>query len=116
MDDEPIMRESLALRDLGHEVIETEDGRSAIDRFRQNWETGLNFDLLFHDLTIPGGLGGCETLEVIRAFNPGVCAVVMIGYTYSKVMANPQLAGFAGVLPKSFTTADLVRVIESLRP
>jgi len=55
-------------------------------------------------------------LEVIRAFNPGVCAVVMSGFTDGKVMANPQAAGFAGVLPKPFTTADLVRVIAQLKP
>jgi CheY-like chemotaxis protein len=62
---------------------------------------------------VAGGVIVATNVDRQRAI---VRAVVMSGYTDSKVMANPQSAGFAGVLPKPFTTADLFRVIESLRP
>lgn len=60
MDDEEILRitTEAQLTQLGHEVILTMDGTETIDKYKELQELGDPVDLLFMDLTIPGGMGG----------------------------------------------------------
>ena len=60
------------------------------------------------DLTIPGGMGGVETLKELQKIDENVVAVVSSGYSSS-------VAGsFHGVLPKPYTLANLRKMIESV--
>ena len=96
MDDEELVRnvaqEMVAA--LGHDVVCAEDGRKAIDLFRQAREAGNPFDLVILDLTVKGGMGGEEAIRKIRDIDPGVKAVVSSGYADSPVVANYRALWF----------------------
>ncbi|MCK5405722.1 MAG: response regulator, partial [Desulfobulbaceae bacterium] len=72
MDDEEIVREVVEqmLVYLGYEVVFVADGSQAIERYRESRESGASFDLVILDLTVPGGMGGKETMEHLLKIDP----------------------------------------------
>ena len=69
------------------------------------------FDAVIVDLTIPGGMGGADTIEVLRKLDPEVRAVVSSGYSDDPILANHQQYGFAARILKPYKAADLGRVL-----
>ena len=77
----------LALTSLGYATLQAPDGPTALRLV----EEGAEFDLLFTDLVLPGGMNGREVAEAVRARRPDVAVVYTSGY------APDVLAGRLGV-------------------
>lgn len=109
MDDEELVREMSmdVLKYLGCETAAAADGHETIKLYMQAQENNNPFDILIMDLTIPGSMGGVETLERLRLLNPEVKALVSSGYANDPVMANYREYGFCGVVPKPFMVEEL---------
>ena len=95
-----------------HEV--SADGATAVELYRQAMERGEPFDLVILDLTVPTGLGGRETIQLLKEVDPSVQAVVSSGYANDPVMASYQDYGFAGVLAKPYTFKQFQALIGDL--
>ncbi len=113
MDDEPAVREVLAqmLKKLGYEPVCVAEGQQAVAAYRQAQEQGTGFAAAILDLTIPGGLGGKETLKLLRHLDPDVKAIVSSGYGEDPIMAKYADFGFGGVIAKPYKIADLSEVL-----
>lgn len=109
MDDDVLVSETLQqiLTSLGYSVTLAADGQSAIEEYRKAFSEGNRFDLVIMDLTIPGGMGGREAIQHLRAFDPAIRAIVSSGYSTAPVMANYREYGFQGVIAKPYRVADL---------
>jgi two-component system cell cycle sensor histidine kinase/response regulator CckA len=59
-------------------------------------------------------MGGKETILKLRAFDPGVKAIVSSGYSSDSIIANYQQYGFSGVLTKPYQTKDLSCVLQKV--
>lgn len=116
MEDEQTIRELLGkvLRSLGHRVELVQDGAEAVERHREALAAGEPYDLFLLDLTVPGGMGGLETLEQLRAREPGVKAVAMSGYSADGALADHARYGFAGALPKPFGAREVGEVLAAV--
>ncbi len=116
MDDQESIRNLLSkmLSIMNCECDFAEDGAAAIDKFVSARSAGAPFDMIFMDLTIPGGMGGKDAIEIIRKIDPEAIAVVASGYSNDPVMANYQDYGFKGRLDKPFKMQDLARLMNSL--
>jgi len=114
LDDDPTLRILMrrALSAAGHTVDVVGEGMALVERFRHARDQGMGYDVLVLDLTIPGGLGGLWAIERLRAVDPEVRAVACSGYTASRVMADPESAGFVGALQKPFRLDDLRQAVE----
>ena len=115
LDDEATLRR-LAVRIFAHLGCEAEtcgDGDETVRLYEEARRLGRPYDLVVLDLTIPGGTGGLDTLERLQAIDPSVRAIVSSGYSTDPVMASYREHGFAAVLPKPFTPADVGRAIET---
>jgi CheY-like chemotaxis protein len=88
-------------------VETTLDGKHAIELYKLSLNTGVPFDVVILDLTIPGGVGGQEVIKEILAFDPGAKAIVSSGYAEGPIMSNYYLYGFKGVLAKPYTQLQL---------
>ena len=89
-------------------VVETaRDGAEAVALYRAARESGKPFDAAILDLTVPGRMGGKETIRELLAIDPDVRAIVFSGYSNDPVMADCRKYGFRGVLPKPFTMNEL---------
>ncbi len=116
MDDEQIILDvSLeVLKFLEYEVMFARDGAAAVELYKREKETGAPFDLVILDLSVPDGLGGKETIALLRAYDPGVTAIVSSGYSHDPVVQQYRENGFAGVLSKPYKISDMKNILEQL--
>jgi PAS domain S-box-containing protein len=114
-DEEPVrMLACTMLRHFGYEPLPCKDGAEAVIRYNQAKRKGEPFAAVIMDLTIPGGMGGREALQQIRAGDPGVRAIVSSGYSNDPVMAKYREHGFRGVVEKPYTIEELGRVLHEV--
>lgn len=115
MDDDPSIRNfvSKALAHFGYEVACVEDGRVAIEQYRLAMEQGEPYDGVILDLTVPGGMGGSETMRALRELDPKVKAIVSSGYSNDKIMADFRTFGFCARIIKPYQIDEL-RTVASL--
>ena len=66
---------------------------------------------MIFDLTIPGGMGGMETIGRLRKADTQVPVFVASGYADDPVMVNPEKYGFTGSIPKPFVLAELSELL-----
>ena len=113
MDDDDLIRELTGemLARLGYRVEPVRDGQAALAAYRSAREAGHPFDLVIMDLTIPGGMGGRETIAELRKLDPEIRAIVSSGYSNDPILANYQAYGFQGVLKKPFRMEELKRML-----
>jgi CheY-like chemotaxis protein len=116
VDDEEEVRKVAVrlLKRLGYTSEAVSDGSAAITRYVDAQRAGLPFDIVMMDLTIPGGMGGLETIEHLRRIDPGVTAIVSSGYADSSAMADFDRFGFRGVIAKPYDPAEFKATFERL--
>ncbi|HEY3416916.1 MAG TPA: response regulator, partial [Armatimonadota bacterium] len=102
------------LETSGYETIAVNDGHAALAQYREAMSANRPFDIVIADLTIPGGMGGKETISQLRALDPAVCAIVTSGYSNDPVMADYTTFGFQGMLVKPFKVDDLRVLVEHI--
>ncbi|NVN90061.1 MAG: response regulator [Desulfuromonadales bacterium] len=116
MDDEKIIRDVVQaiLENFGYEVECVENGTDAAKLYQKRREQNAPFSAVILDLSIPGGIGGKETIEMLLKIDPNVKAIVSSGYSSDPVMANYRDYGFSAVLRKPYLPQELCRVIRKL--
>ena len=113
MDDEEIIREVVLqmLLKSGYEVETVDDGHQALEKYKRALDAEEPFDIIIMDLTIPGGMGGQETMKEILALDPDARAIVSSGYADDPVMANYSEYGFRGISTKPYSLNQLLEVL-----
>ncbi|MHC1725622.1 MAG: PAS domain S-box protein [Syntrophobacteraceae bacterium] len=116
VDDEKLILDvaGAMLTQLGCEVAFATEGSSAIDMYKEARSQGKPFDAVILDLTIPGGLGGKETIRYLLEIDPDVRAIVSSGYSNDPVMANFEEYGFRGFVSKPYRISDLSDVLRKV--
>lgn len=109
MDDEEAIRSQTTemLENLGHKPAAAAHGQAALSLYRKAQLEGKPFDLVILDLTVPGEMGGQETIQELLAINPEVRAIVSSGYADDPIMARYADHGFKGVATKPYTLDEL---------
>jgi CheY-like chemotaxis protein len=101
-----------ALTRRGCRVVEAADGAAAIECYVRARADDDPFDVVILDLTVPGGMGGRETMARLLELDPEVRAIVSSGYSGDAAMAEHRELGFADVLAKPYRPRDMVAVVE----
>lgn len=116
MDDDELIRKTAGeiLTKIGCTVTDAADGAKAIELYMQAKENGEPFDLVIMDLTIPGGLGGKETIRRLLELDPTVKAVVSSGYSNDPVLSDYRHYGFKGVIVKPYEISELRKTLSRL--
>ncbi|MDO9327084.1 MAG: response regulator [Methanoregula sp.] len=114
MDDEQIILDVTqeVLNFLGYEVMFAREGQAAIEIYKREKSAGAPFDVVILDLSVPDGMGGKEAIGLLKAFDPGVKAVVSTGYSNDPVVMDYASFGFSGKLSKPYKIKDLKQVLE----
>lgn len=105
VDDDPAVREVTAtfLEELGHEILEAEDGPSAL----RTLETA-EIDLMVADLAMPL-MSGAELAATVKASHPRMPVLLVTGYAELDKLPKEY-----PLLHKPFRQADLARCIQEL--
>lgn len=116
MDDEQIILDVTheVLKYLGYEVVFAQDGAAALDRYKKEKATGSPFDVVILDLSVPDGMGGKETIEKLKKFDPSVKAVVSSGYGNDPVVQDFEQYGFCAKLSKPYKINDMKTILEKV--
>lgn len=116
MDDEVGILETTSdiLRHLGYTVATAQDGEAAVDAFARAQESGKPFDGVILDLTVPGKMGGLETMEKLRELDPRVRVIVSSGYLNDPIIKNPGKYGFYKSIGKPYLLEELNRILQDL--
>lgn len=114
MDDDEVMREILTamLKLLGYEVVCTENGQEAVNFMVKCIINKKNVSGMLFDLTVPGGMGGKEAIEKIRAMGIRIPAFVASGYADDPIIINPKKYGFNASIRKPFIKTELIDILE----
>ncbi|MEI6560830.1 MAG: PAS domain S-box protein [Verrucomicrobiota bacterium] len=114
IDDEEVICELInyTLSALGYTVLESRDGKTAIQLYQEAFDAGHPFDLVIMDLTIPGGMGGRGAMQELKKINPQVKAIVSSGYTLDPVMCHFEEYGFCGSIAKPFDLVHLEQAVQ----
>ena len=99
---------------LGFTVDCARNGTEAIERYKRNKAAGDEYNVVILDLTIPGGMGGKETIENLIKIDPQIKAIVCSGYSTDPIMADYTKYGFSIALAKPFEANELLKAIMTL--
>jgi len=109
MDDETMIRDVLHnMLSINHQVETTKNGQEALEVYGKALSSEEPFDVVILDLTIPGGMGGVETLRNLQAMDPKIVAIVSSGYS------DTMPKGFAGILSKPYDFHKLESLLQTV--
>jgi len=116
MDDEEIVRNvtEKVIGQLHYEAAFAEDGVEAVELYKKAKSSEHPFDAVILDLTVPGGMGGVETLQKLLEIDPQVKSIVSSGYSNDPVMSNFEQYGFNAILAKPYTIQELAKVLQEV--
>ncbi len=106
-EDDPFVRSYAvaSLRSLGYRVIEATDGREALDALN----AGVQVDLLFSDVVMPGGINGWDLAERARRIRPGLKVLLTSGYALETLAERGRLPEGALILNKPYRKLELAK-------
>ena len=102
------------LMELGYDVSCASDGSETIGLYQDAARIGQPFDAVIMDLTIPGGMGGKETIRQLLSIDPQATAIVSSGYSNDPIMSDFEKYGFCGVATKPYTIEKLSWVLHDV--
>jgi PAS domain S-box-containing protein len=103
-DDEEVRETAAAtLHDLGYTVLKAKDAQSALNVI----ESGLNIDLLFTDVVMPGTLRSPELARKARARLPQIGVLFTSGYTENAIVHGGRLDPGVELLAKPYSREAL---------
>jgi CheY-like chemotaxis protein len=115
MDDEEVIldMEKRLLASFGYSVVCAKNGNEVIEYLSRNADSKREIVALILDLTIPGGLGGEETIRHIRKTYPDIPAFVSSGYADDPIMVHPARYGFTASIRKPFRKVELSEMLNN---
>lgn len=116
MDDEKMVRDiaQAMITRLGYSVTLAQDGTEALELYDEQYDLGEPIDIVIMDLTIPGGMGGKDSVKEILAIDPDAKVIVSSGYSNDPAMANCQEYGFVASVVKPYQLQELAKVINQV--
>ncbi|MFH1346634.1 MAG: response regulator [Spirochaetota bacterium] len=114
IDDNKAIRNVLSefLSEFGNQVITAADGVNGLEVFRHSG----NFDIVFTDRTMPGGVLGEEVMREIKRLSPKTFVVLMSGDDQKEVINAGITAGADAILCKPFKLAEVDDLINDFFP
>ena len=101
-----------SLQELGFIVHDVDNPHEAL----QLIENGLNIDLLFTDVVMPG-MNGRQLADQLRAMRPDLKVLYTTGYTRNAILHNGVIDSDVVLLVKPYSVDDLARkIIDALNP
>ena len=118
MDDEEMVRDVAVtmLQAMGYEGHAAKDGSEAVDAYLEAMKTGVPYDAVILDLTVPGAMGGKEAVRRLLDIDPGAKVIVSSGYSQDPILAMYRDYGFSGVIAKPYQMGELAQAIRMLLP
>ncbi|OYO28827.1 response regulator [Janthinobacterium sp. PC23-8] len=112
VEDDPHVQTTVVdmLRGLGYSVLKASDGQGALNIVAG----GVQVDLLFTDVVMPGPVASTELARQARQLLPGLAVLFTSGYTQDAIMHGGRLDAGVELLSKPYRREDLARRLRHL--
>ena len=112
VEDDDMVRENAAamLSGLGYTVVMARNGPEALALI----ERTNDFDLLFTDVVMPGGMNGRELAEAALKLRPALPVLFTSGYTENAIVHHGRLDRGVHLLAKPYRRQDLAAKIRDV--
>jgi len=116
MDDDHAVREMLVhiIENLGFNVDSASHGEEALKIYQNTKDNGEDYKFVLLDITIPGGMGGKDTILQLREQDPDVKAIAISGYSKDPITTNYKDYGFNAFIAKPFKVNEFENVIQNV--
>ena len=113
MDDEAMVQQTIGdmLAYFGYDVDFANDGETTLRQYKEALDMGDPYKLVIMDLTIPGGMGGMETIKLLIDIDPNVKAIVSSGHANDPAMYHCQEYGFTASIRKPYSLKALQELL-----
>jgi len=110
IDDECVICDAceMVLSEKGHAVTSITNGKDGLSALRQG-----AYDILLLDMKLPD-IDGMEILRVVQEERPGLCTIVMTGYSSISNAVEAMKKGADDYLAKPFTDDELIATLEKV--
>ncbi len=102
------------IKEIGFSAEVAKDGVEAIKIYKNSFLVGKPFDAVIMDLTIPGGMGGKETIKQILEIDPKAKVIVSSGYSDDDGFTSYLEYGFKDTLEKPYTANDMRKKLNNV--
>nr|WP_257756545.1 PAS domain-containing hybrid sensor histidine kinase/response regulator [Candidatus Viadribacter manganicus] len=99
-----------SLEGIGYRVIVARDGPEALALLRG----GVEIDLLFTDVVMPGGMNGWEVAALARELSPRLKVLFTSGYPLETLSSRGQSDPAARILSKPYRIAELAKQVREV--
>jgi DNA-binding NtrC family response regulator len=108
VDDDHAMRLALSesLESCGYDIVAAENGREALELFREK-----KFDLTITDMKMPG-MTGIEVLRSVKELSPEIPVILITAYGTVGTAVEAMKEGAAEFIMKPFSLEDLEAVVK----
>jgi PAS domain S-box-containing protein len=115
MDDEEFILEILdrMLTDMGYDVVQTRSGEDLLATVDELEQYGRIIKAGILDLTIPGGMGGRDTVKKLREKYSVLPIFASSGFSEDPIMAFPAQFGFTASICKPYRKLDLATLLNT---
>jgi len=112
VEDDAQVRETVVelLTDMGYKVLKAPDAHSALAVV----ESGVQIDLLFTDVVMPGPLRSPELARKARLVQPNIEVLFTSGYTENSIVHGGRLDAGVALLSKPYAREDLARKLRQM--
>jgi CheY-like chemotaxis protein len=97
------------LRELGYRVIEANNGAAALAELERG-----EFELLFTDVVMPGGMNGRQLADEAVRRRPGLKVLFTTGYTRNAIVHHGRLDAGVHMIGKPYTFDELGAQVRAL--
>jgi PAS domain S-box-containing protein len=113
MDDEELVRNAgkKLITLMGYDVETCSDGNEALRLYESAIADLCPFDAVILDLTIPGGMGGKETMAKLLDVDPDVKGILSSGYSPDDILETSRESGFMDCIAKPYSMDDLKQTL-----
>jgi CheY-like chemotaxis protein len=98
------------LQSLGYTTLSAANAKEALDLI----DRGANFDLLFTDVIMPGGMNGRQLADEVKKRRPVAKVLFTSGYTEDAIIHHGRLDPGVTLLAKPYRKRDLARIIREV--
>jgi len=112
VEDDPDVRAfaEAVLQRFGYRVSAAAGGHQALELLEQ----GMDCDLLFTDVVMPGGMGGRELADAATRLRPGLKVLYTSGYTENAIVHQGRLDPGVNLLSKPYRRDQLARRVRQV--
>jgi CheY-like chemotaxis protein len=98
------------LTSLGYSTLAAANAAEALDHVK----LGAQFDLLFTDVIMPGGMNGRELADEVARLRPGTRVLFTSGYTEDAIVHHGRLDPGVALLNKPYRKKDLAEKLRQV--